>query len=498
MIRRLLLSLLCLLVVLSLALAVNTLRQGSRQLQEPSVQGLAVDEAAAAASLGAAIRARTVSSVDDPGLNADQFEILHAHLRARYPKLHATLEREVVGGLSLLYTWRGSDVAARPIALMAHQDVVPVAPNTDRDWKALPFSGELKDGYVWGRGSWDDKANLIAELEAVEALLAAGFQPQRTIYLVFGADEEVGGYRGALQIARLLQQRGVKLEFAIDEGLLILEGVMPGLRPPAALVGLAEKGSVSLRINAKTTPGHSSMPPPPGRSAIAQLSRALQRIDQMPMPAALVGVAGQMFDVLGPEFDGIFRVALTNRWLFGPLVVRLLQQGQSTNAMLRTTTALTLVSAGNKENVLPGHAEATVNFRLLPGDTKDDVLRHATRVIDDPAIVIEVLPGDFPPSRVSSVDSPSYEAINRAVRELFPGTVVAPGLMVGGTDSRHFEAITEQVFRFSPIRARPEDLARFHGTNERISSANLAELIRFYHRLIQQTAGRPAAPDAAR
>jgi carboxypeptidase PM20D1 len=498
MIRRLLLSLLGLLVLLSLALAANTWRQGSRQLQVPSVEGLAVDEAAAAASLGAAIRAETVSSVDDPGLNADQFEILHAHLRARYPKLHAALGREVVGGLSLLYTWKGSDAAARPIALMAHQDVVPIAPNTVDHWKVPPFSGELKDGYVWGRGSWDDKANLIAELEAVEALLAAGFQPQRTIYLVFGADEEVGGYRGAQQVAEVLQQRGVKLEFAIDEGLLILEGVMPGLGPPAALVGLAEKGSVSLRLNAKATPGHSSMPPPPGRSAIAQLSRALQRIDQVPMPAALVGVARQMFDTLAPEFEGILRVALTNRWLFEPLVVRQLQQGQSTNAMLRTTTALTLVNAGNKENVLPGHAEATVNFRLLPGDTKDDVLRHATRVIDDPAIEIEVLKGDFPPSRVSSVDSPSYQAINRTVRELFPGTVVAPGLMVGGTDSRHFEPFTEQVFRFSPIRARPEDLARFHGTNERISSANLAELIRFYHRLIQQTAGRPAAPDAAR
>jgi carboxypeptidase PM20D1 len=489
MITRLLLAVLGLLVLLSLALAVNTWRQGSRQLQVPPVQGLAVDEGAAAASLAAAIRARTVSSSEDPALNADQFAILHAHLRARYPKLHAALEREVVGGLSLLYTWRGRDAAAQPIALMAHQDVVPISPGTEGDWKAPPFGGETKDGYVWGRGSWDDKANLIAELEAVEALVAAGFEPQRTIYLVFGADEEVGGHRGALQIAERLQQRGVRLEFVIDEGLLVVEGIMSGLKPPAALVGLAEKGSVSLRLAAKATPGHSSMPPPPGGSAIAQLSRALQRLDQAPMPAALVGVAGQMFDALGPEFEGFNRVALSNRWLFGPLLMKRLQQGQSTNALLRTTTALTLVNAGNKENVLPGRAEATVNFRLLPGDTKEDVVRHVTRVIDDPAIEIEVLPGDFPPSRVSSVHSPSYQAIDRTVRELFPGTVVAPGLMLGGTDSRHFEAVSEQVFRFSPIRAKPEDLARFHGVNERISSANLADLIRFYHRLIERTAG---------
>lgn len=496
MITRLLLGVLGLLVLLSLALAVNTWRHGSRQLQVPPVAGVAVDEAAAAASLAAAIRARTVSSYDDPALNADQFAILHAHLRARYPKLHAALEREVVGGLSLLYTWRGRDAAAKPIALMAHQDVVPISPGTEGDWKAPPFGGEMKDGYVWGRGSWDDKANLIAELEAVEALVAAGFEPQRTIYLVFGADEEVGGHRGAEQIARLLQQRGVRLEFAIDEGLLVVEGIMSGLKPPAALVGLAEKGSVSLRLAAKATPGHSSMPPPPGGSAIAQVSRALQRLDQAPMPAALVGVAGQMFDALGPEFEGFNRVALSNRWLFEPLLMRRLQQRQSTNALLRTTTALTIVNAGNKENVLPGRAEATVNFRLLPGDTKEDVVRHVTEAIDDPAIEIEVLPGDFPPSRVSSVDSPSYQAIDRTMRELFPGTVVAPGLMLGGTDSRHFEDVSEQVFRFSPIRARPEDLARFHGVDERISSANLADLIRFYHRLIERTAG--ATPDHPR
>ena len=173
MIKRLLLAVLGLLVLLSLAVAVNTWRQGSRQLQVSPVQGLAVDEAAAAASLAAAIRARTVSSYEDPALNADQFQILHAHLQARYPKLHAVLEREVVGGLSLLYTWQGSDAAAKPIALMAHQDVVPIAPGTEDDWNAPPFGGEVKDGYVWGRGSWDDKANLIAELDAVEALVAA-------------------------------------------------------------------------------------------------------------------------------------------------------------------------------------------------------------------------------------------------------------------------------------------------------------------------------------
>jgi carboxypeptidase PM20D1 len=489
MIKRLLLGLLALVLLLVVALAVNTARQGSRQLQVPPVQGVAVDERAVADSLAVAIRARTVSSADDAALNTDQFQALHAHLQARYPRVHATLKREVVGGLSLLYTWAGTDPQAAPFALMAHQDVVPIAPGTEGDWKAAPFGGEVKEGYVWGRGSWDDKANLIAQMEAVEKLLEAGFQPRRTLYLVFGADEEVGGQRGALQIARLLGSRGLKLEFVVDEGLLITEGIMPGLKAPAALIGIAEKGFLSVALRSKATPGHSSMPPPPGQSAIGQLSRALARVDATPMPAALKDVASGMFDAVAPEFEGFSRVALTNRWLFEPVLMKQLQKGASTNAMLRTTTALTIVNAGNKENVLPGRAEAVVNFRLLPGDTRETVLQHLARTIDDPAIEIQALPGDSPASRVASTQSASYQTINRTVRELFPGTLVAPGLMLGATDARHFEPFTQQVFRFSPIRAKPEDLARFHGTNERIALANLADLVRFYHRLVQHSAG---------
>lgn len=489
MIKRLIVGLSALLVLLAVAVAVNTWRQGSRQPEVPAHAGVTVDERAVAESLAVAIRARTVSSHDDPELNADQFRALQAHLRARYPLVHAQLQREVVGGLSLLYTWRGSRPEAKPIALMAHQDVVPIAPGTEGDWQAEPFAGTIRDGFVWGRGAWDDKANLISQLEAVERLLAEGFQPTRTIHLVFGADEEVGGERGAREIARLLQQRGTRLEFVIDEGLLITEGIMPGLAAPAALVGVAEKGYLSLALRSTATPGHSSMPPPTGESAIARLAAALHRIEQSPLPAEVSGVAAEMFDTVAPEMQGFGRVALSNRWLFGPLVQRQLERAPSTNALLRTTTALTVVSAGNKDNVLPGRAEATVNFRLLPGDSRDAVTQHVHRAVADDRVEVASLPGSSEPSRVSATGSAPYRAIQHTVRELFPGTVVAPGLMVGATDSRHFEPVAEQVFRFSPVRAGPSDLARFHGTNERISTANLAELVRFYHRLLQRTAG---------
>jgi carboxypeptidase PM20D1 len=489
MVKRVLWGLAALLALLALAVAVNTWRHGSRQMQVPPLALIAVDEKAAAESLALAIRARTISSATDAALNADQFEQLHAHLQRHYPKLHAALKREVVGGLSLLYTWPGSDANAKPILLMAHQDVVPIAPGTEKDWQAEPFAGTMKDGFVWGRGSWDNKANLIAQMEAVELLVASGFKPKRTLYLAFGADEEVGGERGAKAIAALMAERGVKLDFVIDEGLLITEGVMPGLKVPAALIGVAEKGYMSVLVAAKATPGHSSMPPPPGTSAIGMMSAALKRIDDHQLPAGIRGVAKEMFETVAPEMEGFGRIALSNLWLFGPLVQKQLEAGASTNAMLRTTTALTIVNAGIKENVLPGRAEGTVNFRLLPGDSQASVLEHVKRTVGDGPFEIRALPPATEPSKVAPTGSASYKLIERTVRELFPGTIVAPGLMIGGTDSQHFGNVSDHIYKFSPVRAKAEDLPRFHGTNERITSANLAELIRFYHRLISQGAG---------
>jgi carboxypeptidase PM20D1 len=495
MVKRLLWSLLALLLALVVVLAANTLRKGSRQLDVPALAPLALDEAAVAQRLAEAVRLRTVSSRDDAKLNVDQFQQLHALLQARFPKLHTVLTREVVGDLSPLYTWKGRNPELQPILLMAHQDVVPVASGTDKDWQVEPFSGEVKDGFVWGRGAWDDKGNLMSQMEAVEMLVASGFQPERTVYLAFGADEEVGGLRGASKIAALLKERKVRLDFVVDEGLLITDGIMPGLKSPAAVIGVAEKGYLSVVLKMSATPGHSSMPPAKGSSAIAMMSAALKRLDDDQMPGGIRGVASEMFATIAPEMGGLSRVALSNLWLFGPMVQKQLEAGASTNAVLRTTTALTIINAGNKENVLPGRAEATVNFRLLPGDTKEQVLERTRALVADAThsdkFELFALPGATDASKVAATDSAQYALLNRTVREVFPGTLVAPGLMIGATDSIHFGDISDHIFKFSPVRARPEDLPRFHGTNERISVANYAEMIRFYHRLLTQGAAAP-------
>ena len=473
-------------VVLGLAAAVgvNTYASGSRQSQVAAASPVAIDAPAAAARLGAAVRLRTIASPDDVDANAAAFDGLHALLQASFPAAHAALKRETVGKYGLLYTWQGSDPSAPPFALMAHQDVVPIAPGSEGDWQQPPFSGAIVDGYVWGRGSWDDKVNVMSMMEAVETLAASGFRPRQTIYLAFGQDEEIGGQRGAMAIARLLKERGVHLQFVLDEGLLVLQGVIAGLDRPTAFVGVAEKGYLDVRLTAVTPPGHSSMPPPePGRSAIGMLSAALTRLDNEPMPASLDALSRQTFETIAPEMHGASRVFLSNLWLFGPLVEQQLKKSASTNASLRTTTALTIVEAGNASNVLPARATAIVNFRLRPGDSSDDVIKHVQRVVANPAIRIEkVLSSEA--SRVARTDAAGYRLIDRTLRQLHPDLVVAPGLMVGATDSRHFEGLADDVYKFSPVRADSSDLKRFHGTNERISIANYVELIQFYHRLL--------------
>lgn len=489
MIRRTALGVLVLALLLAAALVGNTLRQGSRQLAVAPLAPLAVDTAAVAQSVSAAVQARTVSGLVDPAASAAAFAQLHAHLAARYPRVHAALRRELVGAHGLLFFWPGRDTKLPPVLLMAHQDVVPIAPGTEALWQQPPFAGTVDATHVWGRGALDDKVNVILQLEAVERLLADGFQPERGIYLFFGHDEEVGGSDGAVNAVKALQARGVKLAFVLDEGMAVTEGILPGVAKPIALIGLGEKGSVTLKLATQAAPGHSSMPPAPGTSAIGRLSAALAKLDQQPLPGGVQGAAADMFAALAPELPFGQRLALSNLWLLRPVVEAMLAKGAATNAMMRTTTAMTVLSAGNKENVLPGRAEALVNFRILPGDSTDAVLAHVKRVIADAQVEVTKVGVGFEPSPLSSAQAPAFKLVERAVREVFPDAVVAPGLTLQATDARHFAAVAEQVYRFMPIRFKPEDLPRLHGTDERIAVAQLADGVRFYHRLLHLAAG---------
>jgi carboxypeptidase PM20D1 len=484
--RLLLLLALCLALLVS-ALLVNTLRFTSKQIHVEPAQPPGVDEGGAALHLSQALRFQTISYQESGQTKGEDFLAFHEYLEQTFPKIRAALSKERVGNYSLLYSWKGLDEKLKPVLLMAHQDVVPVQQETLKNWEQPPFEGRISGDYIWGRGAMDDKANLIAIMEAIEMLLGEGFRPQRTIYLAFGDDEEVGGNAGAAKIADLLRERNVELEYVLDEGLAITEGILPGISKPVALIGVAEKGFVSLELSVEVEGGHSSMPPP--QTAIGILSAAVNRLEERPMQASMEGPTRQMLETIGPEMPFGKRLVMANLWLFKPLVERKLSESPSTNAGIRTTTAATIIEGGVKENVLPGSARAVVNFRIAPGDSIERVVSHAREVVADPRVKINRFAGfASEPSPISNTDATGFQVVQRTIRQLFPETLVAPALVLGGTDSRHFVKLTNNIYRFSAMRVRPEDLERVHGINERIGIKDFAGCVRFYYQLIRNSA----------
>jgi carboxypeptidase PM20D1 len=438
--------------------------------------------------LAAAIRLETISHEDPAEFRAEPFRALHRFLGETYPRTHATLAREVVSDYSLLYTWRGSDPKLAPMLLTAHLDVVPVTAEALPDWDHPPFAGQLADGFVWGRGAIDDKGSLIAIFEAVEQLVAAGFAPRRTIYLAFGHDEEIGGDRGAAAITELLRSRGVRLWLSLDEGLAVVSGT-GGITGSAALIGVAEKGFLTLDLTAREPGGHSSTPPK--QSAIGRLARAIQRLEDNPMPARIDGVAAQMFDALAPKLPVERRLAIQHRGLLGPVLEWFLARDPATNALIRTTTAVTIVRGGVKENVLPQSATATVNFRLLPGDSVDEVVAAVRKIVGDDGIEIAKRTADEA-SAVSPTSGPQFDALDGALHEVDPGLPIAPALVLGGTDTKWYGQISDAAYRFVPFHLDASDLRRPHGTDERLSVQNLAWGVRFYGALLRHAAGDAA------
>lgn len=439
----------------------------------------------AAERLSEAVKIQTISTQDAADFDAAPFFAFHDFLAQNFPKTHAALEREIVAEYSLLYTWKGSDASLEPILLTSHIDTVPVIPESLSRWTQPPFSGAIVDGFVWGRGTLDNKFGVMATLEAVEALVAEGFEPTRTVYLAFGHDEEIGGNAGAEGITQLLESRNVRLWFSLDEGMAILDS-MAGLEGRLASIGVAEKGFVSLEVTARAPGGHSSMPS--RDSAIGKLSAAIVRIEASPMPLRLGGMSGEMLDAIGEHSSGFNGFALRNRWLFGPLVTSALSERPETNAMIRTTTAVTIVRGGVKENVLPSKASAIVNFRLHPQDTVEGVLEHTRNAVDDPEIEVTVVRGSEA-SEVSSSSGEAWDALCAAIEAVYPGTPTAPALVLGGTDSKHYARVAGDSYRFAPMILGPNDARRVHGIDERISIETYERMPAFYSALIRGAAG---------
>jgi len=429
--------------------------------------------------LAQAIRFKTVSEGEGPA-PASALEALNEHLRVSFHRVHQALVRETIADYSLLYTWQGQNPSLPALIMAAHLDVVPAEPGR---WSHPPFSGDVDSRFIYGRGAMDDKVNVLAILESVELLLEEGFTPQRTVYLAFGHDEEIGGYNGAKEIAATLTARQVRAEATIDEGMIITQGMMEGIDAPIALVGIAEKGFMNLELIAAGAGGHSSMPP--SRTAVGVLSKAIVRLQENPMPGAISNSVRQMLEYVGPEFSYGRRIVMANLWLFGGLVESTFHKKAATDALLRTTMAPTMLTGSRKSNVLAQEARAVINLRIKPGDTEEGILGYIRHTIGDSRVSLRVMEM-VEPQASSSSTSRVFHIMEDTLRGIDPSIIVAPGLMIALTDSRHYASMSDDIYRFTAMRLGPADLARLHGVDERIAIDNYSEIIMFNKRLIER------------
>lgn len=469
-----------LIIVLRTIMFTNT----PRIPKEISIDNLDVE--GAVSRLSKAIQFETVSTQGQKDFNPQAFLDMHAWLESTFPLVHKHLTREVVNNYSLLFTWESPNANLKPVMYTSHLDVVPIEPGTENDWIYPPFSGQITEDYVYGRGTMDVQCGVMAILECVEWLLANGYRPARTIYLGFGHDEEVDGIEGAMKIGKVLADRGITLDYLLDEGLPIAHGLLDQISNPVALVAISEKGYLSLELVAETEGGHSSVPQ--GKTSIAVLGKAIHRLENNPMPGNLSGIVQNTFESLAPRMTVIYRSAVANLWLFKKLFQKKLSAIPATNAALRTTTATTIFDSGMKENVLPTSAKAVVNFRIHPNDTIDSVIAHVKKTINDPSISIRILEGSINPSPISDINSKYYKMLRVSIRQVFKDVTVSPSLMIAATDARHYTHLTENIYRFLPLRSDESDLDRVHGTNERIAISNYADMIRFYIQFMRNTA----------
>ena len=482
--KKYLLALAALIVVLIAVVFVRALSVSPPTIAQSESPAMVVDSNAVAQHLAAAVRFPTISygnGVKEDEKNA-QLDAMRGWMEKTYPAFHRAAAREVVGR-SLLFTWKGRNAKLPPILLMAHMDVVPVVPGTEKDWTHAPFSGDIANGYVWGRGSIDDKGALICILEAAEKLAASGFTPQRTIMFAFGQDEEVGGAKGNTAIAKMLQLRGIHFAWVLDEGGAIVDNAPPNVREPVAFLDVAEKGYLSVQLVAHGEGGHSSRPTK--NMAPARLAKAVLAVLEHPFASGLDAIQREKLHVLAPLTPFGDRLLLANLWLTAPLVEDSMERTPDGAAYLHTTIAPTMMNAGVKDNVIPPTATATINFRLHPGDTIANVVAHVQKAVDDPKVdAIALTESQSEASKIADIDGASYKYIVRTIEDSFH-VPVAPDTLGAATDSRHYLDLADDVFRLDPFHFKLSDLPRIHGTNERLAVRDLGPAVAGYARLMK-------------
>ena len=476
MIGWILLGLFALLIAVLLLRAVCFRPKPQKQRENEEVS---FDRDAATTALQKLVQCKTVS-YNDPAMEDDaEFEKMIALMPSLYPKVFEICSFLQLPDRGILMRWPGKSDQA-PSVMMAHYDVVPV--NED-SWDRPPFAGVLEDGVLWGRGTLDTKVTFNGILCAADALIEQGFVPENDIYFAFSGGEEVNG-KGAVNIVNYFMEHHIQPALVVDEGGAVVENVFPGVKAPCGLIGIAEKGMMNVCYSAHSGGGHASAPPP--KTPISTLAKACQSVLSHPFKMHITKPAREMFDTLGRHSSFALKIVFANLWLFEPvldLICRL--SGGELNALVRTTTAFTMMEGSPARNVIPAKASLVSNMRLNPADTVAGAKAYLEKIVNDSAVEITVLES-FEPSPISETGCESWDKVASAVAETWPGCIVSPYLMVQCADARHYRDLSNHVYRFSAMDMTAEESRSIHGNNEKIRTASIAKAVEFYIRLMKQ------------
>lgn len=436
-------------------------------------------------NLSDAIKIKTISNYDSELVDWNEFEKFHKFLEERYPLVHKTLTKTKIAQASLVFKWEGEDPTLDGIALLAHQDVVPIAEGTEKDWEHNAFEGFNDGEFIWGRGALDMKNHLIAVMESIEQLIADGYKPKRTVYICLGHNEEVVAApdNGAKQIAEYLKAQGVHLEAVLDEGGAILPVNVKGvLSCNLAGVGVAEKGSVNYEISVNAKGGHSSQPPE--HTALGHLADVIKDIERHQFKATMPKFVYELFTAIGKRCSYPARLVTCNIWLLKPVILKIMTKIPPAASLIRTCTAVTMASGSPQFNVLPQKASITVNFRTMPGVTISDVEEHIRKSVRNKKINIKFLVGKEA-SNISPTDSKALNTIKELCESYDEKNLVAPFLVMGGTDAYNYEPVCENIYRFSPFVVNTNLLLCTHGTNERLPVSSAEGAVKFFKHYVK-------------
>ncbi len=472
-------AIVAILVILIAVLLIRAVKFVPAEVEKIQAVDAKVNTERAVKNLSTLVQIPTISVEDTENGDYSIHEIFIEKLQSLYPNIEEKAKFERVAMYGLIFKIEGES-SEKPTVLMSHYDVVPVA---GQNWTFDPFSGEVVDGYVLGRGTIDTKGTLVCTCEAVETMLEKGFVPQNDIYLCFGGDEELGGDMCKIVVEHLKNQ-GVRPALVFDEGGAVVEGVFPGVASECALIGISEKGLCDIQLTVNSSGGHASSPN--ANNPVTVLAKAICNIEKNQMKSDIIPALAEMLDALGRHSSFVFKIIFANMWLFKPLVKKIfVSGGGETSAMCKTTFAFTKIEGSKANNVLPTTASMVINVRVLNNVSSADMIAHIKKVVNDERVEVKPLIVNEP-SPVTSVKSDGYLKVKNAIGCAFPEAIVSPYIMVAASDSRHFSQVCDCVLKFDPFRLSKAARATIHSYDEKISVKNIEDGVNFYLNLVAQ------------